>query len=111
MWAAQWGQREEGVASLLVMPQAGVAQHCPRQPSPVRGEGTQPAGEHVRSVWGSRQLSARDPHESATSRDHAQDQDVALAGPSTPPRDLALARGLVLEDGVCGCAGVVAVDE
>lgn len=99
------------MASLLVMPQAGVAQHCPRQPSPVRGEGTQPAGEHVRSVWGSRQLSARDPHESATSRDHAQDQDVALAGPSTPPRDLALARGLVLEDGVCGCAGVVAVDE
>lgn len=83
-------------------------------------------------------LSARDPHESATSHDHAQDQDVALAGPSTPPRDvalagpstpprdvalagpshrppppwdLALARGLVLEDGVCGCAGVVAVDE
>lgn len=55
LWAAQWGQREEGVASLLVMPQAGVAQHCPRQPSPVRGEGTQPAGEHVRSVWGSPQ--------------------------------------------------------
>lgn len=106
---ARWGAREKcvgltSVRGTLTRVQPHMTMRKTRTwpwpaPQPLHGTWPWPAPQPPHGTW-----PWPAPHT-------APPWDVALSSPSTPPRDLALARGLVLEDGVCGCAGVVAVDE